>query len=204
MTAASVRLAAVACAWAAAVFGGAWSEPASAALPDVPGAAFPLSGDATATQGNADAKAPMTLSANLAPLVKATGEARWEFAMGEKWSWSLMAGMGRGRSGAASLGWVAEGGVQVRRYLAGHFRRGLFLAAEADGLFAFGAGTKGEDALAVGPRLGYKVAGWWGLTLEGHIGTSYVRRTAQGLAPGSQVLVTELQPIGALLVGLTW
>lgn len=159
--------------------------------------------ETTATAGGGD-DAKTTLSANLAPLVRATIELRWERALGQHWSWSLMAGMGKGRSAAASVGWVAEGGVQGRWYPAGHFRRGLFLAAEADGIFAFGPGTRGEEAVAVGPRLGYKVVGRWGLTLEGHMGASYVRKSIDGIAPNSRVVATGLQAIGALLVGVTW
>ena len=146
----------------------------------------------------------MTLAVNLAPLVSSTLQLRWELAGGAAWSWSLVAGGGRGRRGPDSRGWVAEAGAQLRWYLSGLFFKGLFLAAEADGLLAFGEGSRGEDALAAGPRVGFKLTGLWGLTLEAHLGAAYVRKTADGVIPGSTVVAAEVQPIAGLLVGVTW
>lgn len=181
----------------------AWAAPARAALPDVPGTVFPLSGEATAVTDDAGPERPMTLAVNLAPLVCVTGELRWEVEIGPAWSWSLLAGMGRGRA-TGRVGWVAEGGAQLRWYMSGSFRKGLFLAAEGNGLLTFGEGSRGEDAAGIGPRLGFKTVGRWGLTIEGHVGASYVRKTTDGFAPGSEVVATEVQPVAAVLVGLTW
>lgn len=145
----------------------------------------------------------MTLAVNLAPLACAVGELRWEVAISPAWSWSLLAGTGRGRA-ADTAGWVAEGGAQLRWYMAGSFRRGLFLAAEGTGLLTFGEVSRGEDAAGIGPRLGFKTVDLWGLTAEGHVGASYIRKTADGFAHGSEVVATEVQAIAALLLGLTW
>lgn len=145
-----------------------------------------------------------TLAVNLAPLACATGELRWESPISEKLAWSAFAGFGRGRSGANLSGYVGELGGQLRWYPLGGFRRGLLLGLEGAGLATAGAGSRGETALALGPRLGYKVVGLAGLTLEANAGVAYVRKSADGVVPGTTAVLTELQAVSGLLLGWTW
>jgi hypothetical protein len=145
-----------------------------------------------------------TLAVNLAPLACATGELRWESPIFQKLAWSAFVGFGRGRSGANVSGYVGELGGQLRWYPVGGFRRGLLLALEGAGLAAGGQGSRGETALALGPRLGYKVVGLGGLTLEANAGVAYVRKSADGVVPGTTAVLTEMQAVSSLLLGWTW
>ncbi len=157
-----------------------------------------------ASPGYAELAPPVragTLAVNLAPLAHATGELRWESPLLDKLAWSVHAGGGRGRSGVDIRGYVLEGGGQLRYYLVGDFRRGLLVALDATAVGAFGDSSRGETALALGPRLGYKIVGLGGLTAEAQVGASYVRKSADGVVAGTTAVLSEAQAIAALLLG---
>lgn len=164
-------------------------------------------GALTTSPGYAELAPPVragTLALNLAPLACGTGELRWESPLIDKLAWSVHAGAGRGRSGADLRGYVLEAGGQLRFYPVGDFRRGLLVAVDATGVRALGDGSRGETALALGPRLGYKIAGLGGLTAEAQVGASYVRKSADGVVAGTTAVLAEVQAISALLLGWTW
>lgn len=145
-----------------------------------------------------------TLALNLAPLVAGTVELRWEAPLSTRVAWAVMAGAGRGRTRSDLRGNMAEVGGQLRWYALGEFRRGLLLALDGTGLWTFGAGSRGETALALGPRVGYKIVGPVGLSAEAHAGLSWLRKSVDAAVPGTTAELTELQGVGALLLGWTW
>jgi hypothetical protein len=114
-----------------------------------------------------------------------------------------IAGAGPGMGFAPEPGvWLGEVGGQLRWYFAGAFEEGLVLAVECVAQQLFGVEAGGRRALAVGPKLAYKVVHAVGLTAEVQVGGAVVRKSANLLGTSAQVVEQEVQP--SVMLGLGW